>query len=69
MAPWAYAIARNCFISHARSGRAKLSRASIDAEQVELAAGTGTDVEQESMAHQAAAVVSRTKSSPGRIQG
>jgi RNA polymerase sigma-70 factor, ECF subfamily len=60
VAPWAYAIARNCFISHARSGKAKLSRASVDAEQVELTTGTSTDVEQESMARQAAAVVSRT---------
>jgi RNA polymerase sigma-70 factor, ECF subfamily len=59
VAPWAYAIARNCFVSHARSGKAKLARASVDAEQMELAAG-GSDVEQESMARQAAAVVSRT---------
>jgi RNA polymerase sigma-70 factor, ECF subfamily len=60
VAPWAYAIARNCFVSHARSGKAKLARASVDADRVELPAGTGADVEQESMARQAAAVVSRT---------
>lgn len=57
--PWAYAIARNCFISHARSGKAKLARASVDAEQVELAAGAGSSVEQESMARQSAEVVRR----------
>jgi RNA polymerase sigma-70 factor, ECF subfamily len=58
VAPWAYAIARNCFVSHARSGKAKLARASVDAEQVELP-WVGS-VEQESMARQTAEVVSRT---------
>jgi RNA polymerase sigma-70 factor, ECF subfamily len=60
VAPWAYAIARNCFVSHARSGKAKLARASVDADRVELISSTVSDVEQESMARQAAAVVSRT---------
>ena len=59
VAPWAYAIARNCFISHARSGKAKLARASVDAEQVELSAGAGSSVEQETIARQSAEVVSR----------
>jgi RNA polymerase sigma-70 factor, ECF subfamily len=59
VAPWAYAIARNCFVSHARSGKAKLARASVDAEQVELPAAVSS-VEQESMARQTAEVVSRT---------
>jgi RNA polymerase sigma-70 factor, ECF subfamily len=59
VAPWAYAIARNCFISHARSSKTKLSRASIDAAQVELSAGAGGSAEQESMARQSAEVVSR----------
>jgi RNA polymerase sigma-70 factor (ECF subfamily) len=59
VAPWAYAIARNCFVSYARSGKAKLMRASVDAEQVELPAAASS-VEQESMARQAAEVVSRT---------
>lgn len=59
VAPWAYAIARNCFISHARSGKAKLARASVDAEQVELSAGAGSSVEQESIARQSAEVVTR----------
>jgi RNA polymerase sigma-70 factor, ECF subfamily len=58
VAPWAYAIARNCCVSHARSGKAKLARASVDAEHVELPAASS--VEQESMARQTAEVVSRT---------
>jgi RNA polymerase sigma-70 factor (ECF subfamily) len=59
VAPWAYAIARNCFISHARSGKAKLARASIDSEQVELSAGAASSVEQETIARQSAEVVRR----------
>lgn len=59
VAPWAYAIARNCFISQARSGKAKLARASVDAEQVELSAAAGSSGEQESIARQSAQVVSR----------
>jgi RNA polymerase sigma-70 factor (ECF subfamily) len=62
VAPWAYAIARNCFISHARSGKAKLARGSVDAEQVQLSAGAGSSVEQESIARQSAEVVSRALS-------
>jgi RNA polymerase sigma-70 factor (ECF subfamily) len=59
VAPWAYAIARNCFISHVRSSKVKLARASVDAEQVELSTGAGSSVEQETMARQSAEVVSR----------
>jgi RNA polymerase sigma-70 factor (ECF subfamily) len=59
VAPWAYAIARNCFISHARSSKSKLARASVDAERVELSAGAGSSVEQETIARQSAEVVSR----------
>lgn len=60
VAPWAYAIARNCFISHARSSRNKLARASVDSDEVELSAGASGGVEEESMARQSAEVVSRT---------
>lgn len=59
VAPWAYAIARNCFISHARSGKTKLSRASVDAEQVELPT-RGSSGEEETIARQSAEVVERT---------
>jgi RNA polymerase sigma-70 factor, ECF subfamily len=61
-APWAYAIARNCFISHTRSSRAKLARASVAAAQVEHVAGANS-VEEESMARQSAEVVRRTLAS------
>lgn len=60
VAPWAYAIARNCFISQARSGRSKLSRASVASDQVELSAGADSSVEEQTMARQSAEVVSRT---------
>jgi RNA polymerase sigma-70 factor (ECF subfamily) len=59
VAPWAYAIARNCFISHARSSKSKLARASVDAEQVELRSGASGCAEQEAIARQSAEVVSR----------
>jgi len=59
VAPWAYAIARNCFISHVRSSKVKLARASVDADQVELSTGAGSSVEQETIARQSAEVVSR----------
>jgi RNA polymerase sigma-70 factor (ECF subfamily) len=58
VAPWAYAIARNCFISHARSSKTKLSRASVDAEQVELPARSSSG-EDETIARQSAEVVQR----------
>jgi RNA polymerase sigma-70 factor (ECF subfamily) len=60
VAPWAYAIARNCFISHTRTKRARLERASVDAEQLERSAGSGSSAEQEAIARQSAELVSRT---------
>jgi RNA polymerase sigma-70 factor, ECF subfamily len=59
VAPWAYAIARNCFISHVRSARSKLAKASVDADQIELPASSSTSVEEESIARQTARVVTR----------
>jgi len=59
VAPWAYSIARNCFISHTRSSKTKLSRASVDADQVDLPISFGSNVEEESMARQSARVVSQ----------
>jgi len=58
VAPWAYAIARNCFISHARSSKTKLARASVDAERVELPA-RGSSGEDETIARESAEVVRR----------
>jgi len=63
LAPWAYAIARNCFISHARSAKTKLAKASIDADQVELPTGASASVEEESIARQTAQVVTRVLAS------
>jgi RNA polymerase sigma-70 factor, ECF subfamily len=62
-APWAYAIARNCYISHARSAQSKLARASGDVEKLELAAGSDADGEELSMARQSAGVVERALAS------
>jgi RNA polymerase sigma-70 factor (ECF subfamily) len=58
VAPWAYSIARNCFISHTRSAKTKMSRASVDADQIELPGAHGSSGEEESMARQSARVVS-----------
>src|SRR6188768_2650256 len=59
--PWAYAIARNCFISHVRSAKTKLARASVDADQVGLP--SAASVEEESIARQTAHVVTRVLAS------
>jgi RNA polymerase sigma-70 factor, ECF subfamily len=52
--PWAYAIARNCFISHLRSSRVRRSSASLDLARCELAAGPDSDAEQSVIARQIA---------------
>jgi len=59
VAPWAYAIARNCFISHTRSAKTRLAKASVDVDRVELPAASGGSVEEESIARQTAQVVTR----------
>jgi RNA polymerase sigma-70 factor, ECF subfamily len=56
--PWAYAIARNCYISHARSARARLERASRELVQECVPAADGT-AEQDVAARQMAAAVER----------
>jgi len=61
--PWAYAIARNCFVSHVRSAKTKLAKASVAADQVELPAISSASVEEESIARQTAQVVTRTLAS------
>lgn len=63
VAPWAYSIARNCFISHTRSAKTKMSRASVDADQLELPTAHGSTGEEESMARQSARVVSEVLAS------
>jgi RNA polymerase sigma-70 factor, ECF subfamily len=63
VAPWAYAIARNCFISHARSAQSKLAGASGDLDKLELAAGPEASGEETSIARQSALVVERALAS------
>jgi RNA polymerase sigma-70 factor (ECF subfamily) len=63
VAPWAYSIARNCFISHTRSAKTRMARASVDADNIELPVGAGSSVEEESMARQTAQVVSQVLAS------
>jgi RNA polymerase sigma-70 factor (ECF subfamily) len=57
---WAYAIARNCCISHARSAQARMARASGELMELELPAGPEANAEQTTLAKQSAAVVQRT---------
>ena len=58
--PWAYAIARNCFVSQSRSAQTRRTRASGDLLDLELPAGPESDAEQNTLAKQSAAVVQRT---------
>src|SRR5262245_40637145 len=44
--PWAFAIAKNCYLSHLRSWSSSLARASVDSEKYELSAGPETNAEQ-----------------------
>jgi len=57
--PWTYAIARNCFMSHARSPKARLSRESIEVTKVEVKADLGSSAEEAAIARQSAKVVER----------
>jgi RNA polymerase sigma-70 factor, ECF subfamily len=63
VAPWAYAIARNCYISHARASQTKLAGASGDLDKLELAAGPESSGEEASIARQSAHVVERALAS------
>jgi RNA polymerase sigma-70 factor, ECF subfamily len=63
VAPWAYAIARNCYISHARSAQFKLASASGELDRLELAAGPEASGEATSIARQSALVVERALAS------
>ncbi|MET0413716.1 MAG: RNA polymerase sigma factor [Polyangiaceae bacterium] len=63
VAPWAYAIARNCWISHARSAQTRLAGASGELNELELAAGPDASGEETSIARQSARVVERALAS------
>jgi RNA polymerase sigma-70 factor (ECF subfamily) len=55
--PWAYAIARNCFVSHARSSKVKAARNSVDIADHEVAAGLEASAEATVLARESAEVV------------
>src|SRR5262249_3668728 len=57
--PWAYAIARNCYLSYARSPKARLAKRSVDDEAVQRIEGRDGTAEETSIARQTAAVVQR----------
>ena len=57
--PWVYAIARNCYMSHARSPRARLSRESVDLGKLEISSGRASCPEDATIAMQSAAAVER----------
>jgi len=57
--PWAFAIARNCFMSQARAKKARLSRNAVDLSTVEVATGPNENAEATVSAQQSAAIVSR----------
>lgn len=58
--PWAYAIARNCFVSHLRSAKVKASRRTVDIDDHAGALGLAASAEEAASARQSAAVVERT---------
>ena len=58
--PWAYAIGRNCFVSHARAKKTRLSRNTLDVTTIEVASGPDTNAEATLAAQQSARIVSQT---------
>jgi len=58
--PWAYAIARNCFVSHARSLKSRAARNSFDITDHEVATGLESDAEETAAVRQSAELVERT---------
>jgi len=57
--PWAYAIARNCFVSHTRAKKTRFSRNYVDLTEVEVAAGPDVNAEASACAAQSARVVEK----------
>jgi RNA polymerase sigma-70 factor (ECF subfamily) len=58
--PWAYAIARNCFVSQARSLKSRASRSSLDISDHEVPAGLDSNAEENAAVRQSAELVERT---------
>jgi RNA polymerase sigma-70 factor (ECF subfamily) len=57
--PWALAIARNCFISHARAKKTRVSRSLLDVTAIDVATGPDANAEATLAAQQSAAIVSQ----------
>jgi RNA polymerase sigma-70 factor (ECF subfamily) len=57
--PWAYAIARNCFVSLARTPTHKAARRSLDVSEHEASAGPETSAEETLAARQSAEIVAQ----------
>ncbi len=57
--PWAFAIGRNCFISHARAKKTRLLRSVQDLTTIEVATGPDANAEATLAAQQSAAIVSQ----------
>lgn len=57
--PWAYAIARNCFVSHTRSSKVKAQRHSVDIADEELSTGGESNAESAVLARESAEVVKK----------
>ena len=60
--PWAYAIARNCFVSHVRSAKFKAGRRAVDILEHEEYAGVDASAEETAAARQTAEIVEDTLS-------
>lgn len=58
--PWAYAIARNCFLSHARSVKSRGARNSLDIAEHEVPAGLDSNAEEAAAVRQSAELVEQT---------
>jgi RNA polymerase sigma-70 factor, ECF subfamily len=58
--PWAYAIARNCFVSHARSRKVKARRKTVDIADHEVDAGLEASAEATALARESASIVEET---------
>jgi len=58
--PWAYAIARNCYVSETRSLKSRATRASLDISDHDVPAGLDTNAEEAASVRQSAAIVERT---------
>jgi len=61
--PWAYAIARNCFVSEARSLKSRSARKAVDIAEHEAATGLDASAEEVASARQRAEIVERALAS------